>query len=161
MANRKEIWEEVKKEIKVQRNRRFNASPQLALGELISKLETVDKNLPVYFDDENYIPDVPAGIDTWRGSYDELAIGYEKTSKFIKIPKVKDLLSALDSVIGSELPGWKGGSYLMSKNTPVWVATQGKRFGFSSSEKERYFQAVVDIIVKDNKAIIKTELVKF
>ena len=150
-------WKEVEKEAKAMRDKKFYVSSQLTLGELILKLEAVDKDLFVYFDDENYIP---VGVDSWRGAYDELAIEYEKTSGLIKIPKVKNLLLALNSVLNTELQGYKGGDYFIEEDTPVWVANWGEDTGYRTNEKY-YLQAVVDVEVKDNKAVLKTELIDY
>lgn len=52
----------------------MKTSDQLTVEELILKLRAVDnKKLLVVFDDGEYHP---TGIDSWRGSYDELAFGY-------------------------------------------------------------------------------------
>jgi len=50
-------------------------SEQLTLGELILKLEAVgNKDLPIVFDEKKY---KPTGLDSWRGSYRELAVQFE------------------------------------------------------------------------------------
>lgn len=51
-------------------------SVQLTIGEIILKLEAVtNKELPIYFDNKKYRP---TGLDSWRGSYCELAIQYDE-----------------------------------------------------------------------------------
>jgi len=119
-------------------------SPQLLLGELILKLEAVkNKNLPLFIDmtDER-----PMGIDSWRGSYDELAIqtaslgsystdviekefswGTIYKSKGIgkKNPTVAEWIEVLKEAQGKTFTGYKGGDFLMTKNTPVWLSEHG------------------------------------
>lgn len=60
--------------VEAQRAKEMLTSPQLTLGELILKLEALPQDLPVTFDDEKY---KPTGLNSWRGSYRELAIEYE------------------------------------------------------------------------------------
>ena len=61
--------------IKARRAEEMKTSSQLMLGELILKLEAIKKKeLPVVFDDKKY---KPTGLDSWRGSYCELAIQYK------------------------------------------------------------------------------------
>ena len=52
----------------------MKTSEQLMLGEFIMKLEMIDQDLPIYFDDLKHRP---TSIDSWRGSYCELSINYE------------------------------------------------------------------------------------
>ena len=61
--------------LKVERAEEMKTSIQLTVGELILKLEVIrNQNLPIRFDIKKYCP---TGLDSWRGSYQELAIQYE------------------------------------------------------------------------------------
>jgi len=128
------------------RQEELKNSPQLLLGELILKLETVkSKNKPLFID---ILDKIPKGIDSWRGSYCELAIQTEnfgnynteevewtsdngdyKSYKQKQIgkenPTVKEWIEVLKEAIGKTFTGYKGGDFLMSKNTPVWLAEYG------------------------------------
>jgi hypothetical protein len=173
--------------IKAKRAEEMKTSPQLTLGELILKLEAIDKNLPVYFDNEKYRP---TSIGSWRGSYCELSINYksnkgcdtinsdeiervyeyENGEKYIvykqidtTLPKnvrVKDLLKILKMAIGKTMPGYKGGNFLIGKTTPVWVASYGESEGYKTDE-DYNFQAIVDVKVKNKKAILMTKLILY
>ena len=102
-------------------------SDQLTLGELILKLEAVPKPSDessvdaqeVVFDFE-YLH--PTGIDSWRGSYCELAISFDSDGAPMKL---SEFISLLKSAIGKTYKGYKGGEYTMSKHTPIWVANYG------------------------------------
>ena len=103
----------------------MKVSLQLTLGELILKLETVnDKTLPLFFDVGKYHP---IDVDSWRGSYCELAINYDDGDDVVSVDK---FLSMLRSTIGRTFEGYKGGDFLMGKITPVWVANYGRAKGF-------------------------------
>lgn len=127
--NIQDIHEQVKK----QRELRFKGNQQLSLGEFITVLESVD----LKYDEETY-KDVefdfgtalPTQLDSWRGSYDEIALGYklsgyDNNSEHFANTKADKLLEHLKSAIGKEYTGWKGGEFIMDENTPVWVANCG------------------------------------
>lgn len=119
---------------KAMRDARFSESPQLTLGELIDALKEIptkwgsDKqDVTVEFDFEYA---VPTGLDSWRGSYSELAInfdflGYEKFDEKTTDMKLKDFIKMLEGAVGKTYTGWKGGDFTMSRETPIWVANNG------------------------------------
>ena len=117
---------------KAQREKRFSRSSQLSLGQFIEEIEKaglVEEN----GDDKEICFDfgtaVPTCLDSWRGAYDELELGYKLTGydsleDSVQV-KAKDILSELKSAIGKEFTGWKGGEYTMNENTPVWASNSG------------------------------------
>lgn len=111
------------------RNERFKNSKQLTLGEMILKMEfAIDKasreenaeyrNPDVIFDFASIGPTV---LDSWRGSYAELALGYEDEARL----KADEFLKHLKEAVGKTYTGWKGGDFVMGKSTPMWVANPG------------------------------------
>lgn len=127
--NIKDIYEQIKK----QRELRFKENQQLSLGEFIKELESTD----LKYDEETYKEvefdfgtAVPTELSSWRGSYDELALGYklsgyDNDSEHFANTKADKLLEHLKSAIGKEYEGYKGGDYTMNEDTPVWVANYG------------------------------------
>jgi len=122
---------------KARRDSILKDSPQLTLGELIEKIKACglthgDEQEPklVYYD---FGTAIPTDLDSWRGSYDELALGYRLTGYDVnssngdhhKECKAEDLLKNLESAIGKTFTGWKGGEFIMNENTPVWVDNPG------------------------------------
>ncbi len=107
------------------RRETFEKSDQLTLGEIISKCEAIqaasvrEKEPSVQFDFE-YI--VPSGIDSWRGSYNELCIHFSVDGT---APKLSDFIKMLKDAVGKEFTGYKGGEFTMTRHTPVWVANYG------------------------------------
>lgn len=149
-----DIQEIVNNAVKAQRNEELKNSPQLLLGELVLKLEAVkNKELPLFID---IMDKRPMGIDSWRGSYCELAIqteqvgsyntdkvmheseygdSYEMKSIGKENPTVKEWIEVLKEAIGKTFVGYKGGDFLMGKNTPVWLAEYGNS-SFKLDDKE-------------------------
>lgn len=116
-------------------------SPQLTLGELILKLDAVsDKSKEVSFAFEYARP---TEFDSWRGSYCELAIGFDFESKN---PTTEEFLSKCREAVGKTYQGYKGGDFTMSRQTPVWVAN----YGNSGST------GVIDVLETDYSVILVT-----
>lgn len=55
-----------------------------------------------------------------RGSYDELAFSP------LNEARISDMLAMARSVDGSTFCGYKGGEYLMDRNTPVYIGEYGE-----------------------------------
>jgi hypothetical protein len=176
----------INNEMAAMRAKSFANSEQLSLGELILKLEAVkDKTLPVLFDDEQYRP---TGVGSWRGSYSEFAISYTeygaygggynsneiewqsddgeyKSYKQIPInfpqdPNLGQFIRVLKECVGKEFVGYKGGNFLMSRGTPVWVSDYGTSSGFKQ-EEDKHNQAIVDVTEEDVKIILITKAVDY
>lgn len=161
--------------VKSQRQEELNDSPQLLLGEIILKLETVkNKDLPLFIDIEDKRP---MGIASWRGRYRELAIQTEsfgayqtdvvihdfgdgnkcyKTVDIGKVtPTVLEWIKVLKKAQGKTFTGYKGGDFKMSKNTPVWLAEYGTT---SIKCNNKYLEAYfVDVKEKTDKVYLITK----
>ncbi len=104
----------------------FRASGQMTLGEMIIAVERASKTA----EEESYVEfdfcyTSPDGIDSYRGFYDELALGWQ----VLEYPDevfINDFLGLLKSAVGRTFGGWKGGDYVMTKDTPVWVDNPGE-----------------------------------
>lgn len=126
-----DLQEYFNKSIKQMRDKSFNKSPQLTLGELIEQLE----NCGVKDDGElkylcfDFGTAIPTILGSWRGSYDELAIGYELCgydgNGDYEATTVDLILKRLKEAIGKTYTGWKGGDFVMNEDTPIWVANSG------------------------------------
>ena len=142
-------------EVAAQRAEKLKNSPQLLLGELILKLESVkNKDLPLFI---NLMDKRPKGIDSWRGVYAELAIqtedfGSYQTKEIEKKfddgdifykhksigkenPTVAEWIDVLKEVVGKTFTGYKGGDFTMGKGTPVYLAEHGNS-SFKTDDKE-------------------------
>lgn len=91
----------------------------ITLGEMIRQLEVCDQNSTISFDFGGL---QPTTFSSWRGVYSELAVGWDSGYG----TKVSEILERCKKAVGSEYMGWKGGEYVMSESTPVWVDNPGK-----------------------------------
>lgn len=120
-----DIQEYVDNMLKASRADRFANSDQLTLGEIISKIETIldsstrEVRPNVVFDFAYFRPTV---LDSWRGLYAELALGYDERGE----TDAGEFLNELKSAVGKTFTGYKGGDFTMSRHTPVWVSNNGE-----------------------------------
>jgi len=122
----------------------IDKSEQLSLGEMILKLEPIvekqkqriaeNKTEATVQYDFEYL--YPTSINSWRGTDEN---GYKPMT-------VTEFLALLRGCVGKGFTGYKGGKFIMTKNTPVWVAN----FGNSGNT------AVIDIIDNNYSVIIIT-----
>lgn len=151
-------WQEIiDNAMEVQRAHEMKTSPQLTMGELVLKLEAIEDKSKLVIFDERYFP---VGIDSWRGSYRELALEYAETGGGLLKLSVESLLIRLKAIIGATLSGYKGGDFLMGKTTPVWVANYGESSGFTH-DGDIWTQAVVDVSQHEQAVIIETRNMEF
>ena len=134
-----------------ERAKRMAQSDQLTLGELILKMEAVvarqkariaegKEEATVRYDFEYLFP---TSIDSWRGSYAELALNFQAEGNELT---ATDFLKVLKDAVGKTFCGYKGGDYVMSRQTPVWVANYGNSGN----------TAVLDVIDDEYQVVIVT-----
>jgi hypothetical protein len=107
----------------------LKSSPIMTLGEAIAILESSELTYASY---EKKLTDKmvqfdfgymhPDGVDSWRGIYAELAIGYSEESGGVT---AKDFLKQLKDAVGATFTGYKGGDFMMGKATPLHVDNYG------------------------------------
>jgi len=138
--------------VKAERAKRLAESDQLTLGEIILKLEHIIEkkeamiekyeNEPTVVFDFEYL--YPNSINSWRGSYAELALGFE--SEKSEPMTITNFLNMLRSTVGKTFTGYKGGEFVMNKHTPVWVANYGNSGN----------TAVIEVVDGEYKVILMT-----
>jgi hypothetical protein len=89
----------------------------MRLGELIDVLEKHRSNQSVRFSDGTY----PRAFDSWRGVYKWLTLkpGREHMA-------VGDLLRMAKEADGGTFAGYKGGEFLMDRESPLWADDYGR-----------------------------------
>lgn len=134
-----------------QRADEFAKSEQLSLGELALKLEAIeDKTKPVVFD---FGDAVPTGLDSWRGIYAELSFHYAQAE-----PKsVAEIIEMLTSANGETFTGYKGGDFMMSRRTPIWVGNWGEASVPGYKGSEEYTTVGVVGVLDGEKVTLVTE----
>lgn len=97
----------------------------MKLGTLIKQLEAMPQDASVEYD-FGYM--IPTKLDSWRGRYECLAIGYThfETIAFGDRSTVKDLVEKCKEAVGKTYEGYKGGDYRMTEDTEVWVDNYGE-----------------------------------
>jgi hypothetical protein len=120
----------------------------LTLGELIDKLESLD-TLPdddreVVFDFEYLFPTY---FSSWRGNYDELALGFSSHEEGDKAKTILEFKAMCKGTVGETFHGYKGGDFVMDESTPIWVANY----------KNSGSTALVGVIDEGHKIVLLTE----
>lgn len=129
---REDLEEHIKNVVREERQQRFDSSDQLTLGQLIDKIRLIIYNDLANNSSKheaivkyNFGGMFPNNIDSWRGSYDELALN------FVDFYESEDRLTAakfielLEASVGKTFGGYKGGEFVMSRDTPIWMANHG------------------------------------
>ena len=115
------------------------------LGRFIKDLEKLDQEKLIYVE-EGLGCD---GLASWRGSYCELALEHEAGKK----SNVKEVLENAKKILDSTLTGYKGGDFLMDKNTPIHIANYGENsfciskyaFEFKCKNPKKNFMCYYDV----------------
>lgn len=105
----------------------------IRLGELIAKLIPLYRYNQISFDFGGF---VPFEFNSWRGSYDQLAIAYQKGDTI----SVLEFLNMCENICGKTLTGSKGGEYVMNYKTPVWV----------DLHDECTYTGIIDVVAVDS-----------
>lgn len=98
--------------------------PQMTLGEFIRKLETANPKTPIHIDHEMI---VPTHFDSYRGRYDQLALGFTTKPGAVKL--AGEVLDNARGTISSTFAGWHGGEFDMAEDTPLWISNYGRASG--------------------------------
>ena len=114
----------------VLRENTFLNSNQISLGKFLDELKNAAENAR---DDAHVVYDfgdiIPNGFDSYRGSYEELALGYidwrENRETAYNSVMLSDFVSETESCLEKTFLGYKGGHYRMTENTPLWCANYG------------------------------------
>lgn len=107
----------------IQRYSETHSLEQFSLGRLIDELKSIraTDECSVVFDFGNY---QPTDFDSWRGSYDELCLRYDDHGAN-NVSALDALIQNAETAVDSSFYGYKGGNYIMTRETPVWIANHG------------------------------------
>jgi hypothetical protein len=90
----------------------------LTLGQLIQRLEPMPGIRPILTVDGHGIE----GLGSYRGYYSDMAL--HPTEGLVW--NAGQLLRECQRVVDTELTGYKGGEFLMERDTPLWLAGYGR-----------------------------------
>ena len=91
----------------------------ITLGKLIQQLSRCNSDSYIRYDFGAF---TPKGIDSYRGYYEQLALGFAEPSE---TAKVGEILALCKGAVGKTFWGYKGGTYRMNEGSYVWVANCG------------------------------------
>jgi hypothetical protein len=110
---------------------------QMTLGAFIAALEPLPQDRCVCFD---FAQLAPTALDSYRGYYDHLALGFEEQA----LPTVAALLADAKNAMGRTFVGYKGGEFVMNEHTPMWAANYGRSGGSRIvGVEEREFEVLI------------------
>ncbi len=112
----------------------------LTLGGLIKALKATAPDVPVIFDTGNGV-----GHEmSYRGYYSDMALDDGE------VGSAGDLLARLEKALDTDYEGYKGGSFTMTADTPLWNASYG----------EHNSRAVVSVGLLDKTLVLRTTTVE-
>lgn len=123
---------------------RCSALGVITLGELIRKLKQAKPEAEVVYD---FCRLQPTELMSYRGFYDQLALGWRADVHDQPDMTAKFLLEHCEAAIGATYQGYKGGDYEMDANTAVWVDNWGE---WTST-------GITKVIIDDSQVILKTK----
>lgn len=91
---------------------------QMTLGDLIKRLSSMDPELE--------IKNIDGYLSSYRGIYRCLSIDWETDPEYNYKTTVKKFLEKCKAAVGAEFEGYKGGEYLMTEETPIWLSGYGE-----------------------------------
>jgi len=144
-----DFQEIVQNKVSAMRAEQLKTMPVITLGELIAKLEPIPQEYKWSYNNSVTPVEVrydfpgmyPTYLDSWRGIYAELALGYGGEKK-----NLADLLKDCKEAVGKTFEGYKGGEFVMGKATPIWVSNYG----------ESQSMGIVDVINEGHTVILVT-----
>lgn len=95
---------------------------QMSLGDFVDALAACDPDKQICFD---FCRLKPESLDSYRGYYDHLALGFSNGGW----AKAGDVLKDAQDALGRTFTGYKGGDYVMTRDTPLWAANYGESGG--------------------------------
>jgi hypothetical protein len=95
------------------------------LGQFIDQLEKLDPKDWIWIADSP-VTLRPAGFDSYRGHYEDLAIAAE-TGRSPRL--VREVLDEAKRALDQTFTGYKGGEYRMNRHTRIWISNYGECSG--------------------------------
>lgn len=114
----------------------------MRLGGLIDTLAALPQDAPIQWDHGGHV----GYLRSYRGYYEQLALGSDDKARM-----VADVFADARAADGETFDGYKGGSYAMSRDTPVWAAEWGDTsdYGIAGARMENGVAVLVRVNVGD------------
>lgn len=121
--------------------RRTRTQYHLTLGAMIDGLEAMPASAIVTFSGGGS----PCNPSSYRGYYEDLAFNIQSEPI-----TVSELLSEAKSALGETFVGYKGGNFVMERDTPLWASPYGSSSGI----------AITGMRLDDGRVILEIRVVK-
>lgn len=116
----------------------------MTLGEVIDELKRAEPGATVQFD---FCYTAPTTVASYRGYYNELAIGWQPATHDAESgtywPLASTILERLEDAVGKTFEGYKGGDYTMDRGTTLYVANWGDSGGTVISRIDHEYGTVI------------------
>lgn len=101
--------------------RRERSVYHLTLGQLLDKLENMPRKTIIKTTDGRSL----GRPQSYRGFYEDLAFEPVQGS----VQTAGDLATVCDLALGKSFHGYKGGDFVMDRDTPLWISNYGESSG--------------------------------
>ena len=88
-------------------------------------------------------------VGSYRGYYEDLAFEPTTESQVEVVKTADDLLRLCNWALDRDFPGYKGGSYTMSADTPLWVSPHGHNTKWAILDTMNREADTLVVVVKD------------
>lgn len=88
----------------------------LTVIQLINEIKKLKRDTAIRYDFGYFSP---VGFHSYRGFYEDVAIGFEYRQDNLM---AMDFLKQLKNMLGKEIHGWKGGTYIVEPDSYLWVS---------------------------------------
>ena len=123
--------------------RKMRSNTMFTLGNLIDELEKYPRNWEVLIEPFHL---VPLSFHSYRGYYHDLCLTYSTREESLgEEMSVGKLLDMCNEANGKEFYGYKGGEFLMSRETPIWVSDNDYSTGMAIGKIEKVYDGLVAI----------------
>lgn len=105
----------------------------MTIGEMLEALKNANDDAAVFITDTLSV-ELNGEVMSWRGDYSCLSLGYSlygDSNAFITVGRLKSILK---DAIDKSFIGYKGGEFVMEKDTPVYLDNYGFATGHYVSE---------------------------
>ncbi len=102
--------------------------------EIIQRLEELEPDIKIrMFDSFGQIFTPLPSVDSWRGSYDMPAVVVKPIRNLKDCITAEDFITALKYCDGLEVSGWKGGHFILSEDSTLFLVSEWGSAGNSTT----------------------------
>lgn len=124
-------------------NQKMRSNTMFTLGNLIDELEKYPRNWEVLIEPFHL---VPLSFYSYRGYYHDLCLTYSTREESLgEKMSVGKLLDMCNEANGKEFCGYKGGDFLMNRETPIWVSDYDYSTEMAIAKVEKCYDGLINI----------------